>query len=305
MGKFFIIGAQKAGTTALWQYLRKHPEINMPASKEAPFFASREMREKGWDWYHNEYFVQKQGALIEGTSTPQYMCHPDSAQHIFNKFPNAKLIAIFRDPVHRAVSHYKMAVRWGHEKRSFDIAINEQLQPEALATSRTIELDNMAPGDHKNMYVVWGEYERIMRGYFDVFPRSQLLVLAQAELFSERRETIKKVLKFLEINHTFLPTNLEEEFHVSSEQSGYRLFHRLLENSAIRKVGRVVLPRRQRKAINFWLATKNGKKAKRILVTKDIYEKLQNHYSQDINWVNEHVTLAIDCEESVVEDVLM
>src|SRR5581483_3185932 len=101
------------------------------------------------------YFPQPlpAGRLL-GTVTPQYMCIAGCAQRLADAFPRARLVAILRDPVPRAYSHYRMAVRRGQEERSFDDAVAAMLAgPDAIAGAR-------ASTALSETYVAWGEYGR-------------------------------------------------------------------------------------------------------------------------------------------------
>lgn len=193
---FIVIGAQKAGTTSLFEYLRRHPQISMPADKEAPYFSHDHAFERGWDAYMAKI------ALIDperrwGTVTPHYMiggvykrakASADAAGRydertvplrIRERLPDVRLVAILRDPVARARSHHQMMVMNGSEQRSFDEAIAEHLRPDALERARRRPLADTG-------YVAWGEYRRILGGYFTVFPREQILVAFTDELERSR-----------------------------------------------------------------------------------------------------------------------
>lgn len=99
---FICIGAQKCGTTWLYDNLRRHPDCSMPAEKEMRFFLP-------WKNKINEYSYKIAfGNKTSGDITPEYIMIPDNARLIHEKFPNAKLFVILRDPVDRAFSQYKM-----------------------------------------------------------------------------------------------------------------------------------------------------------------------------------------------------
>src|ERR1035438_1302883 len=70
---FVIVGAQKAGTTSLFEYLRRHPELSLPAGKEMPFFSDEDARGRGWDDYLRKAFAFAGPESKWGTATPQYM----------------------------------------------------------------------------------------------------------------------------------------------------------------------------------------------------------------------------------------
>src|SRR5205807_7414257 len=123
-----------------------------------------------------------------GTVTPQYMVgglweqpnrRSDGGRmydertvplRIRELLPETRLIAILRDPVERARSHHRMAVMNRIEERTFERAIDDLLQTDALADARREPREQTG-------YVAWGEYGRILAGYFDVFSPEQILIV--------------------------------------------------------------------------------------------------------------------------------
>ena len=90
---FLIIGAQRSGTTSLYNYLIKHPKILSATKKEIHFF-DRYFK-KGFNWYESHFLPKKKGYL-RGEATPYYLYHPLSSERIFKVFPDVKLIIILR-----------------------------------------------------------------------------------------------------------------------------------------------------------------------------------------------------------------
>ena len=165
---FVVIGAQKSGTTSLCEYLRDHPQIALPAGKEAPFFSRDAVFGRGWQDYLSRWFSAADPAQRWGTVTPDYMVggvlEPDVARgaadamydewtipaRIRDRVQGARLVALLRDPVERAVSHHAMLALNGLEARSFESAIDELLRPDALAEARK------RPAEATGC-VVWGD----------------------------------------------------------------------------------------------------------------------------------------------------
>ena len=189
---FIIIGAQKAGTTTLFEYLRLHPELHLPPHKELPFFSNEAARARGWEDYISKAFTLADPHAKWGTATPHYMLgglleesNPQPGGEVYDELtvplrihgllPAVRLIAILRDPAERARSQHRMAVMNQMDKRTFAQAIDELLQPDALEQARREPRETAG-------YIVWGEYGRILAGYFEVFPREQILVLFTEEL---------------------------------------------------------------------------------------------------------------------------
>jgi Sulfotransferase family len=221
---FVVIGAAKGGTTALFNLLRTHPQLYLPESKELPYFAVPRH-----DYYSSpaEFFAdafrRRGDGQLSGTVTPQYLYgallgpRPEGAEaagpsetiipnRIRNAYPDARLIAILRDPVARARSYHRMSRMREHERRPFDLAIEQLLEPDALAASRARPRVN-------NSYVVLGEYARLLQGYLDVFPREQLLVLFHEDLERDPAAACEEVFGFLGVDRGFRPPNLGTRYN--------------------------------------------------------------------------------------------
>lgn len=203
---FVIIGAQKAGTTSLFHYLREHPGIFMPPQKEIPFFSSDTLHKKGLSWFLEAYYADASPDQLWGKATPQYMVHSATvASRLARYCPQIRLIAILRDPIARAYSHYRMSVRRGFETRSFEEAVREQLKPENLHKYRLHHTE-------RDGYVVRGEYGRILSDYIDFFPPAQLLVLYTEHLEKQPVELFLDICRFLQVE-TILPGSLGQRFY--------------------------------------------------------------------------------------------
>jgi hypothetical protein len=231
---FIVIGAQKAGTTSLFQYLKQHPQVSLPAGKEVPYFSHDTTHARGWTAYMGN-LIRHDGladpARKWGTVTPQYMVggvYKSTAGgalsngydertvplRIHQRLPNVRLIAILRDPVERALSHHRMMVVKGPERRSFDDAIDELLRPDALKRARRHPQERTG-------YIVWGEYDRILAGYFDVFPREQILVVFTEELERAPQELLSRIHEFIGVRVDFEPDNLGARFRKGATERGF------------------------------------------------------------------------------------
>jgi hypothetical protein len=159
-----------------------------------------------------------------GTSTPHYMAggvYQSTGESVLENgydertvptrmresLPNVRLVAILRDPVERALSGHREAVMKGQDRRSFDDAIGELLQPDALESARR-RPQHMGTG-----YVVWGEYGRILAGYFDVFPREQILVVFTDELERAPAPLLSRIQEFIGVRADFAPDDLGEKYN--------------------------------------------------------------------------------------------
>ncbi len=180
---FIVIGAMKAGTTTLFEYLTKHPDVFMCDPKEPQFFSRNKVFDKGEKWYRT-LFSDKQENQICGEASTCYSRAPhfeDAAGRMAEMIPDAKLIYILRHPVERAYSHYKWNAQQYHMHRTEVVQTFE----EALeATSEFVDSSN---------------YMLQIENYLKHYDREKLLVLTLDDLKSQPAEVLNACQDFLEI----------------------------------------------------------------------------------------------------------
>jgi hypothetical protein len=245
---FVVIGAQKCGTTTLFRYLQEHPAIKVPGAKEVPFFSDDARWRRGMPEYFDELGWREDGRRA-GTVTTSYMIDLRSVERIASACPSARIVAMVRDPIARAVSHYRMCVRRGLEHRTIDAALTAALSPETLEAARacTHEERNETIG-----YVAWGEYDRILARYEAVFPRDSIAVFDIADLQREPRLVLARVYAHIGVDPNFVPKNLGLTAHRGGTQRRTDLAERIFKNVApLRSVWRM-LPARTRGKWLYW-----------------------------------------------------
>ena len=192
---FLVIGAQKAGTTALYAYLRWHPEITGPSWKEVSFFDRHWWR--GEAWYRGQFPLRASERLV-GEASPSYLFHPLAPERARALVPEAKLVALLRDPVERAYSQYQHEVALGREPLSFEDALEAEEERTRGELERLVadpRYFSRAWWDHT--YAARGLYAEQLERWLAVYPREQLLVLTTEELGERTAETYAAVLSFL------------------------------------------------------------------------------------------------------------
>jgi Sulfotransferase domain len=194
---FLILGAQKAGTTALYAYLRRHPQITGPSWKEVSFFDRHWTR--GEAWYRGNFpnVLRSRGDLV-GEASPSYLFHPLAPRRVAELVPDAKLIVLVRNPVDRAHSHYHHEVALGREPLAFEDA----LAAEDERTAGEAERLAAEPGYFSHAwwnytYRARGRYAEQLERWLDIFPHEQLLVLPSEELLGEPEPAHARALEFL------------------------------------------------------------------------------------------------------------
>jgi hypothetical protein len=202
---FLIIGAQKAGTTALYAYLRWHPEITGPSFKEVSFFDRHYARGESWYRAHlparpRQWFIKSRYGKWPrvGEASPSYLFHPLAPERVAAMVPDARLIAILRNPIDRALSHYHHEVALGREQLSFDEAIDrEEERMEGELERMVREPSYFSHAWWNYTYLARGRYAEQLERWFAVFPREQLLVLFSEELRDQPNATYARTLDFL------------------------------------------------------------------------------------------------------------
>jgi Sulfotransferase domain len=208
---FVIIGAQRCGTTTLYHLLTQHPHVERAATKELHFFDNH--FDEGVEWYRGCFPPPewKDGhRTITGEATPKYLFHPAVPERAAKVIPQAKLIALLRNPVDRAYSNYHHQVKNGHETRTFKEAIEAALRFEEVAEAEKIlqpgEEDEASKREPRNgderpnlRFLRRGVYVDQLRRWSEFFSDEQMLVLKSEDFFERTPENLKRILDFLNL----------------------------------------------------------------------------------------------------------
>lgn len=193
-----ILGAQRSGSTSLFNYLVQHPDVLPPLGKEIHYFDLHYQR--GLNWYRGRfpYAHRLRGGTLTLDASPYYLLHPLAPERAARLLPGAKLVALLRNPVERALSHYQHEVRGGRESLPFERAIEQEAErlsgeEERLRSDPTYYSFN----HHRYSYVRRGRYLEQLRRWVEHFPRSQLLVLQSERLFADPVGATATVHEFL------------------------------------------------------------------------------------------------------------
>jgi Sulfotransferase domain len=202
-----IIGAQKAGTTALYDWILRHPATLGPSWKEVNYFDRRFAR--GERWYRGNFpnglrlwAVRRRGTdpVVLEASTG-YLLHPLAPERVKALLPDVRLVALVRDPVDRAYSHYQHEVALGREPLSFEEAIDREDE------RMDGELERMLADPGYFSYAWWnytylarGRYAEQLERWLDAFPEEQLLVIATDELRDAPGQTYMRVLEHVGVS---------------------------------------------------------------------------------------------------------
>lgn len=193
-----VIGAQRSGTTSLFSYLVQHPDVLPPLGKEIHYFDFHYAQ--GVNYYRGRFPYTRRlrrGAMTLD-ATPYYLAHPLVPERAAQLLPQVKLIAVLRNPVDRALSHYQHEIRGGRETLSFAEAIEKESERLAGEEERLRnEPGYYSWNHHRYSYLRRGLYMEQLRRWLQYFPRSQLLILQSESLFRDPPAAMAAVHSFL------------------------------------------------------------------------------------------------------------
>lgn len=305
---FFIVGAAKAGTTALQQMLGMHPDIYMSPIKEPNFFyndiPTSELRkplqeklkkENAEQWIKDGMHGELWNAFLTdehlyqhlfskalpnqmcGEASVSYLYSNNAAKNIFNYNPKAKIIIMLRNPAERAWSHFQMEMRMGltngNFKESFD-KYNDKL--------------NAAWGKDP-IFLTGGFYYHQVKRYLDIFPKEQVLICLYDDYKRNAETTLKNILSFIGASTT---KELSEISVKRANEARSSVVDKILPSggfkSRLRKIVQLI---GVHKYLKKWLSSESNNKIsdenRKLLINYylDDIEKLESHLGVELkNW---------------------
>ncbi len=222
---FIIIGAMKAGTSSLHNYLNAHPEISMSKKKETDFFLTEDHGGRDIKWYKSQFDPTKP---VRGETSPNYTkrhYYPGVPERMHKLLPNIKLIYVVRDPIDRLISNYMHAVNEG--KRSLEDFSNY------FGTSKDMYLDreryqyflkDPSLRGKKEEYAYVRKSAHFMNiscyyyqisAFLEFYDLKNILVISSEDLKHNRLDTLKKTFAFLGVDENFV----SKEFNIMSHKT--------------------------------------------------------------------------------------
>jgi Sulfotransferase domain len=210
---YLVIGAQKAGTSSLHHYLSQNPAVLTARVKEVQYFTKYYARGEGW--YRAQFpLVTYERAVRRrvgvspavGEATAACLFDPRSPERVHAFDSRMRLIALLRDPIERAYSHFQMELRWGRETGTFEEALDheEAELPGVLERLRTNPSLGPSSGLGRS-YVARGLYADQLERWLRLFDADQLLILMSNDLDDDPAETLSRVAGFLDVPEWHAP----------------------------------------------------------------------------------------------------
>jgi len=266
---FFIVGAIRAGTTSLYEYLKQIPSIYMSAIKEPNYFTAsideKQLftRSISSEKKYLKLFTNVKNEKAIGDASPTYLWDPKSAELIHKKIPEAKIIMILRNPIERAYSHYLMLLGRGVIKSSFEKIISDS--------------ENVPHNDFSGRVINAGFYSEQIKRYFEIFPKNQVKILIFEEFVKSTKESVQNILDFLEVND-IPPNSIYTIYNQFTEPRG-GISSSILKSGVIKKIGKRLVPISIGESM---IKNVLGKKSTKPKLSQKTYESLEYIYREDI-----------------------
>jgi hypothetical protein len=282
MPNFLIIGTAKSGTTSLYNYLKQHPQVYVSPVKEPKFFAYEgeklDFRGPG-DRLANSsvvtdieayraLFAKVSGETAVGEASPLYLYIPKAPERIRHHVPEAKLIAILRNPAERAYSHFSQMVRDGREPLG-DFSQALEVEGERIS-------DNWAFGWH---YKRMGFYHAQLERYFDMFGPDQLKVYLYEDLKADPVGVLGETFRFLGVDDAYVP-DMSLKHNVSGIPKSQALHAFIRQSHPIKSVFKPFVPEQLRLRLKTNLRNRNLRQPPPL--SAEARKELAEAYREDI-----------------------
>jgi len=243
---FYVVGAPKCGTTSIWAYLRKHPQVFLPKFKEPSYFISAPPLSGPQDAHCNgnleryqDLYRNASGYKAVGDCSPGYLLDRVSAQRIHEVCPDARIVIILRDPVERAYSHYYIFALLGKEKASFFEAVKRDNSA------------SLVPGAPANNYLYLDTgfyYEQVLR-YIDTFGRDQVGIYLFEDLEKDPSSVMTAICKHIGVDPTRLDADELAQVHNAGRVPRAKWLYDAVRSTFSYKLRRKIIP----ESVRLWL----------------------------------------------------
>jgi hypothetical protein len=194
--EFLIVGGQRCGTTSLYRYLAEHPDVAPASGKELQYFSIHAGRGERW---YRAHFPVRPPTVRSFEASPYYLFHPEVPRRVAATLPAARFVALLRDPVERAYSHYLHTRPYGAEPLDFAAAVaaEEGRLTAALRDGPRTPAAHEALRNHS--YLARGRYAEQLDRWYAQLPADRVLVLRSEDLYADPAAAYARVLRFLDL----------------------------------------------------------------------------------------------------------
>jgi len=244
---FYVVGAGKSGTTSLWAYLKKHPQVFLPKMVEPTYFVTAPPPPSLKSRYctgnleaYQRLYDDANGCKAVGDKSVGYLWDRNVAERIHAVAPQARIVIILRDPVERAYSHYQMSVRHGGESLSF---------LDALQRDNSESVRSNYWWNQHQMYVELGLYYEQVRRYLETFGREQVGVYLLEDLETDPLRVMSELCRHIGVDPALLDTEEIKRVRNPGVVPRSKWLYDVARFTVSRKLRDKILPR----SVDVWL----------------------------------------------------
>lgn len=255
---FMIIGAARSGTTALYDLVRQHPQVFMSAIKEPNYFAFEgeplDWQGPGKEFVNNSVarwedycalFAPAAEDMARGEASPLYLWAPDAAPRIKTRLPDVKMIAVLRNPVEQAFSHYLYArAQMIEPLDSFEAAL--EAEPQRLC-------DHWQPLFQYSSFPRYGEQ---LERFYDAFPAEQLQIFLYEDYRDDPAAVVRAIFGFIGVDDGFEP-DFTHETNMGGQPRHAWLQALVMRPNPVASLAALVVPPDARRAIRDMVSRRN------------------------------------------------
>jgi len=277
---FFIVGAPRAGTTSMYEFLKRTPGVYMSPQKEPHYFSNFNPQYMFGNIIRDErkylsLFKDAKNEVAIGECSTSYLWDAKSCHLIKNKIPNARIVIMLRNPVQRAFSHYLLRVGGG----------------QTLSFSEIIKIALKAPKEdyYTTIIVNGGFYSEQVKRYLETFSSDRVKIIFFEEFIKYPKKIVKELLKFLGVNGE--PPDIIETVHNEFTIPRGKIVTSLMQTKLARKIGEQI-PHSLYEPLVKNIMSKKGNKpiipSEDSLFLEDLYrsdiEKLKVILGRELPW---------------------
>ncbi|HUO83323.1 MAG TPA: sulfotransferase [Gammaproteobacteria bacterium] len=281
---FLVVGATRSGTTSLHYYFQQHPQVFISPLKSTNFFLflaqpdlatapetadpRRRFPVRSLDEYQ-ALFRGVHGHSAVGEVSPEYLARDGVAQEIQKHLPEARIIAILRNPVERAFASYLMQVSYGRENRSFDEVLDDEAR------------QNVNPVDSR--YLKGGFYALYIKPYIEHFDLERVAVFLHEELCADATGMMRRMFRFLDVDEN-VAIDTSVRFNSWGRPTGWwaQLLQHLIKKRRATQALQRRLPPAFTAAAARWLAGRGNRGVVKPRISDEAWARLSGIYRDDI-----------------------
>lgn len=214
---FFIVGAQRCGTTYLYRLLEQHPEIAMarPLRPEPKYFLVGGSPDHTPEHYEETYFAHAGDRQVRGEKSAGYLESPEAAARIHEWYPGTRIVVAVREPIARAISNYRFSVENGLEHLPVDEALLADPHRRVQRIGSWFVVDGVRIASNPFLYLERGRYVDPLRVYAELFGRERIHIVVLEELVRSM-DRMRDLYGFLGVDAGFVATGRERPVNAST-----------------------------------------------------------------------------------------